>query len=214
MTTIPHASTYGPREELFNVASHALGFLCSLAALYFLIVRAMAHGSVWHVVSFAVFGASLIVLFAASTVYHSANDPARRSRLRILDHAAIYVLIAGTYTPFALVTLNGSTGWIIFSVAWGLALGGVVLKLFFTGRYGKISTAMYLLMGWIIVLVIQPLIANLPPAGLFWLAAGGGAYTLGAIIYSIKGIPFNHGIFHIFVLTGAACHFLAVYLYV
>ena len=206
--------SYSPAEERVNISSHAIGLLLSVVALALLVIHASSNGDVWHIVSFSVFGASLIILFAASTIYHSSRDPASRARLRVLDHASIYVLIAGTYTPFTLVTLNGPTGWTIFAITWGMALSGIVLKLFFTGRYELVSTLMYVFMGWIIVFAIGPLIDNLPPDGLFWLVAGGIAYTVGAILYGIKQIKFNHAIFHVFVLIGAFCHFVAVYFYV
>ena len=134
--------------------------------------------------------------------------------MNILDHATIYVLIAGTYTPFTIVTLNGTIGWVIFGISWGLALTGVILKLFFTGKYNLLSTIMYVLMGWVIVFAIKPLVNNLPSEGLIWLFAGGFSYTIGAILYSIKKIKFNHAIFHIFVLIGSFCHFMSVYFYV
>ncbi|MCK5467170.1 MAG: hemolysin III family protein, partial [Cyclobacteriaceae bacterium] len=146
--------------------------------------------------------------------YHSAKKPELRNRLRILDHASIYVLIAGTYTPFTLVTLNGPIGWTIFGISWGLALTGIILKLFFTGKYKKISTLLYVFMGWIIIFAIKPVINNLSFEGLLWLFAGGMSYTIGAILYSIKKIRFNHAIFHVFVLIGSACHFVSVFFYV
>jgi hemolysin III len=135
-------------------------------------------------------------------------------RLRVVDHASIYVLIAGTYTPFTLITLAGPTGYTLFAVAWIMAVCGIVLKLFFTGRFTALSTAMYVLMGWLIVFAIKPLMAGLPPAGLLWMLAGGVAYTVGALLYGIKALPFNHAIFHLFVLAGSLCHFIAVYAYV
>jgi hemolysin III len=205
---------YNPQEEQANIISHAIGLVLSLVALVFLVVRAGLYGNAWHIVSVGIFGASLVALYAASTFYHSAKDPEKRSRLRILDHTTIYLLIAGTYTPFTLVTLNGLTGWIIFAVSWSMALTGTVLKIFFTGRYTVFSTLMYVFMGWIIVFAISPLIENLPGEGLFWLIAGGVAYTTGAILYSIKKIKFNHAIFHVFVLLGSLCHFVSVYFYV
>ena len=205
---------YSPAEERINIYSHALGFVLSIIALVLLVVHASSHGNAWHIISFAIFGTSLIILFAASTIYHSTRQPAARLRMRVVDHASIYVLIAGTYTPFTLVTLNGSTGWTIFAISWSMALVGIVLKLFFTGRYKLLSTSMYVFMGWIILFALDPLLHNLPPDGLFWLVAGGVAYTLGAILYSIKKIKFNHAIFHVFVLLGAASHFIAVYFYV
>ncbi|MBE9568066.1 MAG: hemolysin III family protein [Proteobacteria bacterium] len=209
---------YSPAEERLNITSHAAGFFLSIVALFLLYSRASSDGDIWAIVSFSIFGFSLIILYAASTVYHSVKEPALRNRLRVLDHAAIYILIAGTYTPFTLVTLQaadaGRTGWIIFAVSWGMAVSGIVLKLFFTGRFTLLSTLMYVFMGWIIVFAIDPLVANLPPGGLYWLIAGGLAYTLGAVLYAIKKIKFNHAIFHIFVLLGSFCHFIAVYSYV
>ena len=205
---------YTPQEERANIISHAIGLVLSLVALVLLVVRAGLYGNAWHIVSVSIFGASLVSLYAASTFYHSAKDPEKRSRLRILDHTTIYFLIAGTYTPFTLVTLNGLTGWIIFAVSWAMALTGTILKIFFTGRYTVFSTLMYVFMGWIIVFAISPLIEKLPGEGLFWLIAGGVAYTTGAILYSIKKIKFNHAIFHVFVLLGSLCHFVSVYFYV
>ena len=214
MNDIEGIKFYSPIEENINIISHAIGLMLSMVALVLLFGHASLHGNVWHVVSFAIFGASLISLYAASTLYHSAKKPELRRRLRVIDHATIYVLIAGTYTPFTLVTLSGSTGWVIFGVSWGLALTGIILKLFFTGKYNLISTLMYVFMGWIIIFAIKPLINNLSSDGLFWLVAGGMAYTTGAILYRIKKIKFNHAIFHLFVLMGSASHFISVYFYV
>ena len=205
---------YSPLEENINIISHAIGFILSIVALVLLVMHASLDGDVWHIVSFSIFGSSLIILYAASTFYHSTKKPATRNRLKIFDHASIYVLIAGTYTPFTLVTLKGPIGWVIFGTSWGLALAGIILKLFFTGRYNLISTIMYVLMGWIIVFAMKPLINNLPVEGLGWLVAGGISYTVGAILYSIKKIKLNHAIFHVFVLTGSFCHFMSVFFYV
>jgi hemolysin III len=205
---------YDPKEEKLNVISHAFGLVLSIAALVLLVVYASIEGSAWHVVSFSIYGASLIVLYAASTFYHNSKTPKLRYRLNIFDHASIYVLIAGTYTPFTLVVLDGWVGWTIFGVSWGLALTGVILKLFFIGKYDKISTIAYVLMGWLIVFAIKPLVQNLPIEGLLWLLGGGISYTVGAILYSIKRIKYNHAIFHIFVLLGSFCHFIAVFFYV
>ena len=205
---------YSIAEERVNIASHAIGFIMSIVALVLLVRYASIYGDVWHIVSYSIFGVSLMVLYAASTVYHSAKNPKFRRRMRIVDHASIYVLIAGTYTPFTLVTLNGFTGWVVFGVTWGMAVTGIILKLFYTGRYDAISTLMYVFMGWIIVFAINPLIENLSSDGLFWLIAGGMAYTTGAILYSIKKIKFNHAIFHLFVLLGSFCHFISVYFYI
>ena len=214
MEDIKGIKTYSPLEESINIISHAIGLILSIVALVLLVRHANLHGNVWHVVSFTIFGLSLISLYAASTFYHSAKKSDLRRRLRIVDHATIYILIAGTYTPFALVTLNGPSGWMLFGVSWGMALTGIILKLFYTGKYNLISTLMYVFMGWIIVFAIKPLINNLSSDGLFWLVAGGMAYTTGAILYSIKKIKLNHAIFHLFVLLGSFCHFVAIYFYI
>jgi hemolysin III len=214
MKDIEGMKNYSPIEEKINIISHAIGFILSIVALVLLVTHANLHGSVWHVVSFCIFGASLIILYAASTFYHSAKTPELRNRLRIIDHASIYVLIAGTYTPFTLVTLNGSIGWVIFCISWGLALTGIILKLFFIGKYNLISTLMYVFMGWVMVFAIKPLINNFSLDGLLWLFAGGMAYTMGAILYSIKKIKYNHAIFHVLVLIGSFSHFVSVFFYV
>jgi hemolysin III len=207
-------SEYSPREEKLNIISHGIGFVLSIVALILLVIQATVFGNIWHIVSVSIFGFSLIVLYAASTLYHSAKRKTLRNRLKIFDHSAIYVLIAGTYTPFTLVTLSGTIGWVIFGVSWALALIGITLKIFFTGRYNLLSTIMYVLMGWIIVFAINPLIDNLPLAGVYWLIAGGVAYTIGAVLFSIERIKFNHAIFHVFVLIGSFCHFYSVLFYV
>ena len=205
---------YSPLEEKTNIISHAIGLVFSSVALLLMLVRASRSGEFLSIVSAAIFGISLIALYTASTLYHSARDPKVRSRLRIIDHATIYILIAGTYTPFTLVTLHGWIGWTMFGITWGMALTGVILKLFFTGKYHLLSTLMYVFMGWIIILAIKPLLNSLPFGGVAWLFAGGIAYTTGAVVYSIEKIHFNHAIFHLFVLLGSACHFVAVYSYV
>ena len=205
---------YSPTEEKLNIWSHAVGIFLSIIALVLLIVKAVEQNNVWMMVSFPIFGISLILLYLASTLYHASKNPEKRFKLKIFDHAAIYVLIAGTYTPFTLVSLNGEIGWFIFSVVWAIAFAGIILKLFFTGRFKVISTAMYVLMSWIIIFYFKELTANLNSDGVFYLILGGVFYTIGAILYSIKKIKFNHAIFHFFVLAGSFSHFLSVYLYV
>jgi hemolysin III len=214
MSDTDPAKFYAPAEERINIGSHALGLGLSCIGLFFLIYRALTLGTAIHVVSFAVFGMSMIITYAASTVYHSTREASARVRMRVVDHAAIYVLIAGSATPVALITLDGTVGWILFSAMWSMAAIGIALKLFFTGRFNVLSTLMYLLMGWMVVLTIKPLAASLPPEGLAWLMAGGISYTVGAILYSIKRIHFNHAIFHIFVLAGTICHFIFIYFFV
>lgn len=207
-------SDYSPQEERINIISHALGFVLSIVALVLLVLKAMSTGHTFHALSVGIFGISLMTLYASSTLYHRETDPKLRKRLKIFDHSAIYVLIAGTYTPFTLIVLDGATGWIIFCISWSFAIIGISLKLFFTGRFKLISTLMYVFMGWLIVFAIKPLVANLSADGLFWLFGGGVFYTVGAILYSIKRIPFNHAIFHICVLLGSFCHVYSLYYFV
>jgi len=214
MNTNDGVKYYSPLEERINIFSHAAGLFLSILALIILVIHASTNGNVWHIVSFSIFGISLIILYSASTFYHSSKSPELRQKMRIIDHASIYVLIAGTYTPYTLVTLNGTTGWLIFSVIWALALSGIILKLFFTGRFKLISTSMYLFMGWMIIFAVKPLIDNLHSDGLLWLVIGGISYTLGAILYGIKQIKLNHAIFHVFVLIGSFSHFVSIFFYV
>ena len=208
------AKYYSPLEEKINVISHALGLLASIVGLILLIEHAVAFEGILPLFSFVLYGLSLVMLYGASTFYHNTSEPTLRAKLRIVDHAAICVLIAGTYTPLTLITLSGPTGWAVFSAAWSLATAGIILSIFFTGRFKILSTLIYVFMGWMIVLVIQPLINSLNPVGLRWLLLGGIAYTVGAVIYAVKAIKFNHAIFHVFVLIGSFCHFMTVYFYV
>lgn len=205
---------YDTKEEKINVISHFVGLLLSIAALALLVVKASLMGNVWHIVSFSVYGLSLIVLYLASTLYHNSKNPIKRAKLNIFDHAAIYVLIAGSYTPFTLVTLNGTVGWVLFGLTWGAALAGVVFKIFFIGKFDKLSTVMYVLMGWMVVFAMKPLYENLSPKGLFWLIMGGVFYTVGAVFYAQNKLKFNHAIFHIFVLLGSASHFVSIFFFV
>ncbi len=205
---------YDSKEERLNVITHGIGFVLSIVALVLLIVYASRYGTVWHITSFAIFGASLIVLYAASTFYHYAKNPELRIKLNILDHAAIYVLIAGTYTPFTLVVLKGWVGWTIFGISWGLALIGIIFKVFYFGKFDRISTIAYVLMGWVVIFAIKPLMNELPTKGLLWLFGGGLAYSFGAFLYSRRKMRFNHALFHVFVLIGSFCHFMAVFFYV
>ena len=214
MNSTPSIPRYSASEESLNVTSHAIGFALSIIATLALMERGIASAEASYLVSFSIFGFSLLFLYGSSTIYHRTKNIDRRVKLRILDHSSIYVLIAGTYTPFTLITLQGTTGWVIFSVSWAMALTGITLKLFFTGKFKLLSTLMYVFMGWLIVFAIGPLIDKLSSQGMSWLVAGGLSYTLGAVLYSIKKIPFNHAIFHLFVLLGSGCHFVAVYFYV
>ena len=209
------ATVYSPKEERFNVWSHTLGFVGSIAGTVLLLLKTLEISNPTYAISAAVYGASLLILYAASTLYHNATQPKLRNRLNILDHAAIYALIAGTYTPFCLITLSGQTGWILLGCIWTFAVAGIILKFFFTGRYDKLSTLMYIFMGWMVIFAIKPLLANLPTEGLYWLFVGGIAYMIGAVFYSIpQYIKYNHATFHVFVLVGSWCHFMSVYFWV
>ena len=205
---------YPPFEEKINIITHGLGIILSVFAFVLLYTKGVEANSAINLFSYTVYGLSLIILYTASTIYHSSKTENVRIKLNVFDHSSIYILIAGTYTPYSLITLNGTTGWWIFATIWSFAMVGVILKLFFTGKFKILSTSMYVLMGWLIVFAIKPMMNNLSTEGLMWLLAGGISYTVGAIIYSIKKIKFNHAIFHVFVLIGSICHFISIYLYV
>jgi len=218
-TTIKHkmtilSKTYDQKEEFWNVLTHGTGLLLSIAGLTILVIFSSLYQSVWHIVSFSIYGTSLVILYTASTTYHITRKPELRLKLNVFDHSAIYVLIAGTYTPFTLVTLHGPWGWSLFGVIWGIAIIGIILKLFYTGRFDKLSTIIYVIMGWIVLIAIYPLVNNFSLSGLIWLLAGGLLYTIGAIFYLKNSMPYNHAIFHVFVLLGSICHFIAVFFYV
>jgi hemolysin III len=211
--TVDHPKyTFG--EELANSITHGLGIALSIAGLVILVVLSVIHGNAWHVVSCAIYGTTMILLYTASTLYHSFQNPNIKRAMRVLDHSSIYLLIAGTYTPFTLVTLNGPWGWSLFGVIWGLALAGIAFKVYFTGRFPKISTIIYVGMGWIAVIAIKPLIDILPTGGLIFLFGGGLSYTFGVIFYVWHKLPYHHAVWHLFVLGGTVLHFFAILLYV
>lgn len=211
---VENIKEYSNTEEFLNVITHALGFLLSILATVLLVVKASLSGSAWQIVSVSIFGASMLILYLASTLYHAAKNPERRRRLNVFDHASIYVLIAGTYTPFLLVTLRGPWGWSLFGVIWGAALAGIIFKLFYTGRFTLASTIAYVVMGLLVLVAIQPLVSNLSINGLYWLLAGGISYIVGAVLYLQRKMPYHHAIFHVFVLMGTFSHFWAIYNYV
>ena len=198
------------REEIANALTHGIGALASAAAGAVLVTLASQSGTRMQMVSAVVFCASLLLLYTASTLYHAIPSQAAKRRLKVFDHCAIYMLIAGTYTPFALIGLRGPVGWWLFGVAWGLAALGITFKLFFTGRFKLFSTLVYIGMGWMAVFAIQPMIVNIPLASLLWLLAGGVAYTAGTIFYHNERLRYSHAVWHLFVLAGSACHFIAV----
>lgn len=210
--TVPVA--YPPREELANRLTHGLGVAFSVAGLVLMVVFSARHGDAWHVVSSAIFGTTLVLLYGSSTLYHSFRSERLKVLLQKFDHAAIFLLIAGTYTPFMLVTLRGPWGWSLFGVVWGFALAGVALKFRFAGRGNLVSTLIYIAMGWLVMIALKPLIAALPAGGLKLLVAGGLCYTGGAAFYLWRRLPYNHAIWHLFVLGGSACHWAAVFVYV
>lgn len=205
------AAAYTTGEEIAHSVTHGVGAALSAAGLVLLVVRAAQAGDPWRVVSFAIFGATLVLLYLASTLYHALRPPRARRVFQILDHGAIYLLIAGTYTPFLLVSLRGGWGWSLFGVVWGLAAAGIVFKSFCAGRYRVVSTLLYLAMGWLCVIATGPLLRAVPRDGLLWLLAGGLAYSGGTVFYLWKRLPYHHAVWHLFVLAGSICHFCAVY---
>ncbi|WP_318614463.1 PAQR family membrane homeostasis protein TrhA [Sporosarcina sp. YIM B06819] len=200
------------REELWNAITHGLGFVLSIPALVFLIIVGVRHGTATHIVSYTIFGVSMLLLFLMSTLLHSM--PVKFKRIfSILDHSAIYILIAGTYTPFLLVTIKGALGWTLFGVIWGLAIAGILFKVFFIHRFEFVSLIFYIVMGWLILIAIKPLFIQLTMAGFALLVAGGLLYTVGSIFYAWRKIPYNHAIWHVFVMAGSASMYFCVLLY-
>lgn len=202
------------RGERLNTITHLMGAACALAGLVVLVVQASLQGDPWKIVSFSVYGVSLVTLYVFSTLYHGVSGKAK-TIFQKFDHAAIYLLIAGTYTPFALVTLRGAWGWSLFGVIWGLAVMGIAQDILFTRGRRILSVAIYLLMGWLALIVIRPLAEALPGKGLVWLVAGGLSYTVGVAFYALdKRLSYSHEIFHVFVLAGSICHYLTIFLFV
>ncbi|MEI6277428.1 MAG: hemolysin III family protein [Prolixibacteraceae bacterium] len=205
--------TYSKEEERWNISTHAFGLVMSVAGIIPLTVKAVQGHSLKILIAFLIYWIGVSTMFLASTLYHSATDPVKRSRLNIFDHSAIYLTIAGTYTPISLLVLPPFWGITVLITVWLIAATGIILKFFFIGSFPRLSTVMYVLMGWVIVIAIKPLINSMSTAGLLWLLAGGVAYTIGAALYQVKGLKFNHAIFHLFVLLGAAFHYVVVYFY-
>ncbi|RDB44358.1 hemolysin III family protein [Halomonas sp. DQ26W] len=200
-------------EELINSISHGIGAVLSLAGAVLLIVLASvaAHVDPWKIVGVSLYGITLVLLYTASTLYHGVRHPRLKQMFQQLDHCAIYLLIAGTYTPFLLVNMRGPTGWTLFAIVWGLALAGIAFKLAWPHRFAVLRVAIYLIMGWLIVFASGEMSASLSTSGIALLAAGGITYTLGVIFFAIRAIPYNHAIWHVFVLGGSTCHYFAVY---
>jgi hemolysin III len=204
-----------PIEERWSCITHAIGAILSVAGLAVLVTLAELRGDLRLVMTVSIYGATLLLVYGASTCYHACRHGGRAKHwLKVVDHIAIYALIAGTYTPFLLVSLRGTWGWSLFAVLWGLAAIGTVFKLFFVHRFDLGSSLVYLAMGWIGLIALRPFLAHLPGGAVAWVLAGGGAYTCGVIFYLWDRLPFNHAIWHIFVMAGSACHFVAVLIYV
>ncbi|RID82155.1 hemolysin III family protein [Peribacillus asahii] len=202
------------KEELVNAITHGIGVLLSIAALVFLIIYAAQQGTAWHVTSATIYGVSMLLLYASSTLVHSFPEGKVKDLFEIFDHSAIYIFIAGTYTPIMLLVIKGALGWTLLGIVWGVAVIGVVFKAFFVKKFLFISTILYIAMGWLIVLAWEPLTTALPSEGIQLLVAGGLLYTFGAIFYVWRAFPFHHAVWHIFVLAGSVAHFFAVLFYV
>lgn len=202
--------TQSPGEEIANSVSHGVGLLAAVASAPVLVHSAVRHGGVARIVGASVFVAAMVLLYLTSTLYHALPRNRAKRVFQVLDHAAIFLMIAGTYTPFTLGVLRGTWGWTLFGLVWSLALAGIVLTAVGGVRYPKLTTGLYLAMGWLIIIAVKPLWLRMPLEGLLWLLAGGVAYTVGVVFYAAKRVRYSHFIWHLFVTTGTACHFIAV----
>lgn len=205
---------YSRREEIANAITHGIGIVFSVIALVLLLIYSIPSGSSWHIVSLSIYGATMIFLYLCSTLLHSFPEGKVKDFFEILDHSAIYLFIAGTYTPFLFLVVKGSLSWILFGLVWGFAVFGVVFKAFFVKRFNLISTLLYIVMGWLIVIAWESLVEALPTPGMSLLVIGGLLYTIGTIFYVWRAFPYHHAVWHVFVLAGTAVHFFAVLLYV
>lgn len=202
------------KEEIANAITHGIGAILSFPALFYLIIKAKNLGTTWHTVSFAIFGSTMLLLYICSTLLHSIRNPKMIKLFTILDHSAIYLLIAGTYTPFLLVTLRGAYGWILFAIVWTLATAGVIFKFIYVNRFELMSTLVYLIMGWLIIIAIKPLYLGIAHLGFYYLLLGGLFYTIGSVFFLVKKIPYNHAIWHIFVMFGSASMYICIINYI
>lgn len=206
--------TWYQKEETANTITHFFAFFCAIVGASFLLVKVWGRQDLTTLIACTVYVTCVASTFLTSAVYHSSRAPKFRHILHICDHMVIYLMIAGTYTPFTLITLHGVWGWSLLGVLWGLTAMGLVFKLFFTGRFNLLSTAIYVMMGWIGVIAIVPIIEALPAGGLFWLILGGAMYTLGVMFYLMETVPFSHTVWHLFVMAGALAHYICIYNYV
>lgn len=207
---IDNIENFSKGEEITNAILHGIGLGLAIAALVVLIVFASFHGDAWHITSFAIYGSTLVILYLSSTLYHSFPVGKLKNIFEILDHSSIYLLIAGTYTPLTLISLRGTLGWTIFGIIWGIAVIGVIFKVFWVKKFVVFSTLLYIVMGWIIVFVIKPLIVLIPKNSLVFLVMGGIFYTVGTIFYIWRKMKYHHAIWHLFVLAGSICHFFTI----
>lgn len=214
MTAKCEAAAYSAKEEIVHSAIHGVGILLSIAGLVALILVVRRTGDPWHLVACSVYGASLILLYLASTLYHCIPSPRAKPLLRVIDHSAIYLLIAGTYTPFTLISLRGGWGWTLFGLVWGMAVLGITLKIAAIGRFRWLSMVLYLGMGWLAIIALQPLLRAVSQGGVTLLVLGGLSYTLGTLFYGWRRLPYHHAVWHAFVLAGSVLHYFAVFLYV
>jgi hemolysin III len=201
-------------EEIASSITHGIGAALSVAGLVFLVILATMCGDVWRIASFSIYGGTLIILYLASTLYHSFRNQKVKKIFRVIDHSSIFLLIAGTYTPFLLVSLRGVLGWYLFGIIWALAGMGIVFKTLFIGRYGRISVFIYVMMGWLCVVAIRQMLANIPSGGIIGLTVGGVLYTAGIVFYAWPKLKYSHAIWHLFVLGGSICHYFSIFLYV
>ena len=197
-------------EEIANSITHGIGAGLSIAALVILVVFASIRGDAWHIVSFSIYGSTLFILYLASTLYHSFTNPKIKKLFRMFDHISIFLLIAGTYTPITLVSLRGPWGWTLFGLIWGMAIGGIILKIFTIEKYKFLSVLIYIAMGWLVIIAARPLLHAAPGKLIIWLLIGGLCYSLGTIFYAWKKLPYHHSIWHLFVLGGSICHFFGI----
>jgi len=209
----PRERVQSTAEEIANSVSHGVGVLAAVATAPILIVSAIRSGSVYAIIGASVFSATMVLLFLASTIYHAMPRNQIKSLLQMFDRGAIFFLIAGTYTPFTLGVLRGPWGWSLLGIVWSMVVVGIVFTVVFRRKYPILKTCLYLAMGWLVVVAIEPLMVSIPFEGMFWLLVGGLAYTVGIVFYAAKQVRYSHFVWHLFVILGAACHFVAVLLY-
>lgn len=201
---------YTRHEEFFHSVTHGIGAVVAAVGALYLVVSAVSEGDPWRIVSFAIYGITAVGLYTVSALYHGVTTRGLKARLRVLDHSAIYLFIAGSYTPFLLLRLSGALGWVLFGLVWALAVGGIVYKLALLDRFPRLSTGLYLAMGWLAVVAVVPLARALTPTTLAWVVAGGLIYTIGTLVYHMDRVRYHHVVWHVFVLAGSVCHFVAI----